>query len=546
MVMRKEMQMSILKKLILVMLLKEMIVLLMEKFLLLLKNNPFHLLHHLLHHYNHLKISLQHHRCNKHHHNHLRRVEHLEYDKVAQALEITKLKRRVKKLKKRNKVRVLKLRRLQKIGTSQRDDAVVLKDDKEENKEVADAVKDAEEAKDETEPSEVQKVVNVVTIAKLITKVVTATSETVTASSTIITTAEAHVPAATTAILIAAPARDEAIDHVKRKDKEDLAVKRYQAMKRKPQTEAQARKNMMMYLKNIVGFKLNYFKGMSYDDIRLIFEVKFNSNVDFILKTKEKLEEEENRSLQMINETPAEKASKRRKLNEEELELIKKEKEGLDSKLTGFQTASKYLDSLLESQRLDKNREGLGYNVVPPPPAQIYSPPKKDISWTGLPEFADDTVTDYSRHAPTVESSSDDAQNRNLSVTTIEASPNTISPKPFITFVKANDSLTKSKTDKVETSKKPTVKYAKLYRKPSKGFKVCNGLGSQEGLVSNVKGNSRAKLEDAVRTKRSRGVVDYIHQVKKTVLTKKLEDSEAEHQVKGRIDGIKEHLIQET
>nr|GFA86287.1 hypothetical protein [Tanacetum cinerariifolium] len=33
-----------------------------------------------------------------------RRVEHLEYDKVAQALEITKLKRRVKKLEKANKV----------------------------------------------------------------------------------------------------------------------------------------------------------------------------------------------------------------------------------------------------------------------------------------------------------------------------------------------------------------------------------------------------------------------------------------------------------
>nr|GEV27211.1 retrovirus-related Pol polyprotein from transposon TNT 1-94 [Tanacetum cinerariifolium] len=39
-----------------------------------------------------------------------RRVEHLEYDKVAQALEITKLKRRVKKLEKKNKVLVLKLR----------------------------------------------------------------------------------------------------------------------------------------------------------------------------------------------------------------------------------------------------------------------------------------------------------------------------------------------------------------------------------------------------------------------------------------------------
>nr|GFA13795.1 hypothetical protein [Tanacetum cinerariifolium]GFA16829.1 hypothetical protein [Tanacetum cinerariifolium] len=48
-----------------------------------------------------------------------------------------------------------------------------------------------------------------------------------------------------------------------------------------------------------------------------IFEVKFNSNVDFLLKTKEQMEEEENRALQSINETLAEKAAKRRKLNEE-------------------------------------------------------------------------------------------------------------------------------------------------------------------------------------------------------------------------------------
>nr|GFD04047.1 hypothetical protein [Tanacetum cinerariifolium] len=38
-----------------------------------------------------------------------KRVENLEYDKVAQALEITKLKRRVKKLEKGNRVKVLKL-----------------------------------------------------------------------------------------------------------------------------------------------------------------------------------------------------------------------------------------------------------------------------------------------------------------------------------------------------------------------------------------------------------------------------------------------------
>nr|GEZ63372.1 hypothetical protein [Tanacetum cinerariifolium] len=114
---------------------------------------------------------------------------------------------------------------------------------------------------------------------------------------------------------------------------------------------------------------------------------------------------------------------------------------------------------LLESQRLDKNKEGLGYSVVPPPPAQIYSPPKKNMSWTGLFEFKDDTVTDYSRPAPTVESSPDDAQNINHSVTETEASPTAISHKSFIKFIKANDRPTNSKTDKAETAKKPSVKY---------------------------------------------------------------------------------------
>nr|GFA07727.1 hypothetical protein [Tanacetum cinerariifolium] len=114
---------------------------------------------------------------------------------------------------------------------------------------------------------------------------------------------------------------DEAIDHVKRKAKEDPTVKRYQAMKRKPQTEAQARKNMMMYLKNVASFKLDYFKGISYDDIRLIFNAKFNSNVDFLLKIKEQMEEDENKTLQTINETLAKKATKRRKFNEDVEEL---------------------------------------------------------------------------------------------------------------------------------------------------------------------------------------------------------------------------------
>nr|GEU50293.1 hypothetical protein [Tanacetum cinerariifolium] len=161
-----------------------------------------------------------------------KRVEHLEYDKVAQALEITKLKRRVKKLEKWNKVRVLKLRRLQRVDTSDdtvmddesnqgrmiaemdKDDVVVLMDDKEEDKkdEEAKVVKSAQE--DKTEPAKVQEVIDAVTTAKLIKEVVTITSEIVTAASAIIPTVEPQVPTATP---IAAPARVAAAPSRRRK-----------------------------------------------------------------------------------------------------------------------------------------------------------------------------------------------------------------------------------------------------------------------------------------------------------------------------------------
>nr|GEY02424.1 hypothetical protein [Tanacetum cinerariifolium] len=78
-----------------------------------------------------------------------------------------------------------------------------------------------------------------------------------------------------------------------------------------------------------------------------------------------------------------------------ELETLKQEKEVVDG--------SKDLDNLIESQRSDKSKEGLGYTAVPPLIAQLYLSPKKDLSWTGLPECADDNVIDYSRPSPTVE-----------------------------------------------------------------------------------------------------------------------------------------------
>nr|GFC78481.1 hypothetical protein [Tanacetum cinerariifolium] len=132
----------------------------------------------------------------------------------------------------------------------------------------------------------------------------------------------------------------------------------------------------------------------------------------------------------------------------------------------------------------DKNKEGLGYSDVPPPPAQIYSYPKKDLSWTGLPEFADDTVTDYSRPSPTMKSTSGDDQNKNSSVPETDASPNTITPKPFIKFVKPNDSPSESKTGKTETPKKPLVKYAEQHRKPNKKLNVRGNQRNWNNLKS--------------------------------------------------------------
>nr|GEV52451.1 hypothetical protein [Tanacetum cinerariifolium] len=160
-----------------------------------------------------------------------RRVKHLEQDKIAQALEITKLKQWEKKLERRNKLNVLKLRRLNKVGIAQRietsDDTVMddvskqwriitdMDADKDVTlKDVVVVAKDVQDAKIEEssdvqgwqadsqaqiyqinlehagkvlsmqdvdiEPAKLQEVVEVVTTAKLITELVTAASATIT------------------------------------------------------------------------------------------------------------------------------------------------------------------------------------------------------------------------------------------------------------------------------------------------------------------------------------------------------------------------------
>nr|GEZ93106.1 hypothetical protein [Tanacetum cinerariifolium] len=329
-----------------------------------------------------------------------RRVEHIEHDKVAQNLEITKLKIRVKKLERANKVKTLKLRRLRKVGTSQRvdtsydivmedvsnqgrmideldkDEGAVLMNEIGETKEVKDITGDAQVegrqaeiyqidmdhaakvlSMQEDEP-EIQEAVEVVTTTKLITKVVVAVSETVNAATIVPTITAIVVPTVTVAsvkvvvpstrrrkgVVIRDPEEESSVKTpTETKSKENgkgIMVEEPKPMKKKQQVEldeAYARKlqeKLNQDIKwevaidhvkqkakenpyNTVGFRLDYFKGLSYEDIRLIFKAKFNSNIEFRLKSKEQIEEEENRVIASINETPAQKASKRRRLNEE-------------------------------------------------------------------------------------------------------------------------------------------------------------------------------------------------------------------------------------
>nr|GEV97610.1 hypothetical protein [Tanacetum cinerariifolium] len=317
-----------------------------------------------------------------------------------QTLEITELKTRVKKLERVNKVKAFKLRRLKKVGTSQRidtlddmedvsnqermiveldrDEGVELMGKKEKTKEVMDIVDDAQvegrQARKQAEiyqidldhpskvlsmqedESEVQEAVEVVTTTKLITEVVNATSTPVSTASIIIPAAEQNIPAATpTVVLVVAaytrrrkgviikdPEKESTpIKPAKTKSKDKgkgIMIEELKPMKKKDQVELDeeyARKlheelnkdidwdtaieHMNKRLRRIR--LLDYFKGLSYDNIRPIFKSKFNTNMEFLLKLKEKIEEEENRAIASINETPAQKAAKRRKLNEEAKEV---------------------------------------------------------------------------------------------------------------------------------------------------------------------------------------------------------------------------------
>nr|GEZ09512.1 hypothetical protein [Tanacetum cinerariifolium] len=75
---------------------------------------------------------------------------------------------------------------------------------------------------------------------------------------------------------------------------------------------------MMVYLKNMAGFKMDFFRGMTYTEIGPIFEKHYNSIQAFLEKGEKEIEEEGSTRKSKSSE---QRAAKKQKINEETEEL---------------------------------------------------------------------------------------------------------------------------------------------------------------------------------------------------------------------------------
>nr|GEY16182.1 hypothetical protein [Tanacetum cinerariifolium] len=252
--------------------------------------------------------------------------------------------KRVKRLEKGHKVKVFKLRSLKKVGTSQRvdtSDDTIMEDVSNQGRTIDELDRDESVAlmgeKEEEKKAE-EEAVDVVTTAKLITEFVTTTSTPVSAASTIIPDAKPKVLAAT---IIVAPVRVVAASTRKRKG---VVIK-------DPEEESTAKTPAETKSKDKgKGIMVEEPKPMMKKQQVELDEDKFNSNIKFLLKSNEQIEEEENRTIESFNETPAQKAAKRRKLNKEVKDVILLvEKRYPLSKFT--------LDQMLNAMRLQVEKQ---------------------------------------------------------------------------------------------------------------------------------------------------------------------------------------------
>ncbi|GJZ24855.1 hypothetical protein Tco_0562314 [Tanacetum coccineum] len=88
----------------------------------------------------------------------------------------------------------------------------------------------------------------------------------------------------------------------------------------------------------------------------------------------------------------------------------------------------------------------------------------------GLPEFVDDTVTDYSRPTPSIDVSKDVSESASFFVQ--GGSVGNVVSKPMIRFVKETGCPSVSKVNNTKNPRKPTVKYEEMYMNTSQSPRV--------------------------------------------------------------------------
>nr|GEY99649.1 ribonuclease H-like domain-containing protein [Tanacetum cinerariifolium] len=163
-------------------------------------------------------------------------------------------------------------------------------------------------------------------------------------------------------------------------------------------------------------------------------------------RSKDRANEEENHALVADDEVST------------EFTLMAKSSSSLENEALNL--LQKDLDNLLGSQRSDKNKEGLGYNEVPP--LLLKPTPSIDAS----------------------KCNTSNLQSNNFSVFEHGESSGSIMSKLMIKFVKADDCPRVIKANNIENARKSTVKYAEMYRNTIKSPKVRGNQQNWNNLKS--------------------------------------------------------------
>nr|GFA36054.1 hypothetical protein [Tanacetum cinerariifolium] len=235
-----------------------------------------------------------------------KKVKALEHDKVAQALEITKLKQQIRKLERKNKLKVSGYSWEARRVSSLRGIIVDLDADKDVTLE--DVVVEVDTAKDAkvTEDADIQGRLEDVTRRR---KGVVIRDPAKTATPSTIVHSEQKSKDKGKDILVEDP---KPLKKQAQIEQDEAYARDFEIPSIEDETtnRSPGQKEYDGISKNMAGFKMDFFRGMSYDDIRPIFEKYFNSNVAFLEKSEKELDEEASRALKRKTKSSEKKAAK--------------------------------------------------------------------------------------------------------------------------------------------------------------------------------------------------------------------------------------------